>query len=190
MHPGGPFWAGKDAGAWTVPKGEYLDGEEALDAAKREFTEETGFVAKGEFIDLGMVRQASGKMVNAWAFEGDCDPGTQEQFLRRWSGRRGRGRGWRSRKWIGGSGSGWRTRGKRILKSQEVFGCAGGEGGVKVFPTTRIPILIEAIGDQLKLGPFELAPVCGLSAAGSEIHEVLVWGADAMRAIVVEMLPA
>lgn len=74
MHPGGPFWAGKDAGAWTVPKGEYVDGEAALDAAKREFTEETGFVARGEFIDLGVVRQASGKLVNAWAFEGDCDP--------------------------------------------------------------------------------------------------------------------
>jgi predicted NUDIX family NTP pyrophosphohydrolase len=73
VHPGGPFWAGKDAGAWTVPKGEYVDGEAALDAAKREFTEETGFVAKGEFIDLGVVRQASGKLVNAWAFEGDCD---------------------------------------------------------------------------------------------------------------------
>jgi predicted NUDIX family NTP pyrophosphohydrolase len=74
VHPGGPFWAGKDAGAWTVPKGEYVDGEAALDAAKREFTEETGFVARGEFIDLGVVRQASGKLVNAWAFEGDCDP--------------------------------------------------------------------------------------------------------------------
>ena len=74
VHPGGPFWAGKDAGAWTVPKGEYLDGEAALDAAKREFTEETGFVARGEFIDLGVVRQASGKLVNAWAFEGNCDP--------------------------------------------------------------------------------------------------------------------
>jgi predicted NUDIX family NTP pyrophosphohydrolase len=74
VHPGGPFWAGKDAGAWTVPKGEYVDGEAALDAAKREFTEETGFAARGEFIDLGVVRQASGKLVNAWAFEGDCDP--------------------------------------------------------------------------------------------------------------------
>lgn len=74
VHPGGPFWAGKDAGAWTVPKGEYVDGEEALDAAKREFTEETGFVASGEFFDLGAVRQTSGKIVNAWAFEGNCDP--------------------------------------------------------------------------------------------------------------------
>jgi predicted NUDIX family NTP pyrophosphohydrolase len=75
VHPGGPFWAGKDAGAWTVPKGEYVEGEEPLDAAKREFAEETGFEASGEFIDLGTVRQTSGKIVNAWAFEGDCDPG-------------------------------------------------------------------------------------------------------------------
>lgn len=74
VHPGGPFWAAKDAGAWTVPKGEYVDGEEPLDAAKREFTEETGFTAAGEFIDLGTVRQTSGKIVSAWAFEGDCDP--------------------------------------------------------------------------------------------------------------------
>ena len=74
VHPGGPFWAAKDAGAWTVPKGEYVEGEEPLDAAKREFTEETGFEATGEFIDLGTVRQSSGKIVNAWAFEGDCDP--------------------------------------------------------------------------------------------------------------------
>ena len=75
VHPGGPFWAGKDAGAWTVPKGEYVGGEDPLDAAKREFMEETGFVATGEFLDLGAVRQTSGKIVSAWAFEGDCDPG-------------------------------------------------------------------------------------------------------------------
>ncbi|HEY1575986.1 MAG TPA: NUDIX domain-containing protein [Terracidiphilus sp.] len=74
VHPGGPFWSGKDAGAWTVPKGEYVDGEEPLDAAQREFTEETGFKADGEFIDLGTIRQNSGKLVSAWAFEGDCDP--------------------------------------------------------------------------------------------------------------------
>ena len=74
VHPGGPFWAAKDAGAWTVPKGEYVDGEEPLEAAKREFAEETGFAASGEFIDLGTVRQTSGKIVNAWAFEGDCEP--------------------------------------------------------------------------------------------------------------------
>jgi predicted NUDIX family NTP pyrophosphohydrolase len=74
VHPGGPFWAGKNEGAWTVPKGEYVDGEEPLDAARREFTEETGFEANGEFLDLGTVKQPSGKIVNAWAFEGDCDP--------------------------------------------------------------------------------------------------------------------
>jgi predicted NUDIX family NTP pyrophosphohydrolase len=74
VHPGGPFWAKKDAGAWMIPKGEYTEGELPLDAAQREFREETGFEASGEFIALGTVRQASGKLVIAWAFEGDCDP--------------------------------------------------------------------------------------------------------------------
>ena len=74
VHPGGPFWAAKDAGAWMIPKGEYTDNEEPLDAAQREFREETGFEPKGEFIDLGMVKQTGGKLVTAWAFEGDCDP--------------------------------------------------------------------------------------------------------------------
>jgi predicted NUDIX family NTP pyrophosphohydrolase len=75
VHPGGPFWAGKDLGAWSVPKGEYAESEQALEAAKREFTEETGFVAQGNFLELGVVKQASGKLVSAWAFEGDYDPG-------------------------------------------------------------------------------------------------------------------
>lgn len=74
VHPGGPFWAAKDAGAWMIPKGEYGDDEEPLAAARREFREETGFEPHGEFIDLGMVKQTGGKLVNAWAFEGDCDP--------------------------------------------------------------------------------------------------------------------
>ena len=74
VHPGGPFWRKKDAGAWTIPKGEYLVDEPALIAAQREFQEETSFVAKGEFIALGEVTQSSGKIVSAWAFEGDCDP--------------------------------------------------------------------------------------------------------------------
>ena len=74
VHPGGPFWVKKDLGAWSIPKGEYEPGEEALDAARREFTEETGFTVDGEFLDLGAVRQASGKLVAAWAVEGDCDP--------------------------------------------------------------------------------------------------------------------
>jgi predicted NUDIX family NTP pyrophosphohydrolase len=73
-HPGGPFWVKKDLGAWTIPKGEYEPGEEALDAARREFEEETGFKVDGEFLDLGTVTQNSGKIVAAWAVEGDCDP--------------------------------------------------------------------------------------------------------------------
>lgn len=78
VHPGGPFWAKKDLGAWTLPKGEYSDDESPLEAAIREFLEETGFRAPPEgtkFIDLGTVLQAGGKIVSAWAFEGDCDPG-------------------------------------------------------------------------------------------------------------------
>lgn len=74
VHPGGPYWAKKDEGAWTLPKGEYEIGEEPLAAAKREFREETGFGAHAPFIELGSVQQKSGKVVRAWAFEGDCDP--------------------------------------------------------------------------------------------------------------------
>jgi predicted NUDIX family NTP pyrophosphohydrolase len=74
VHPGGPIWAGKNKGAWTIPKGEYQQDENPLDAARREFEEETGFRAIGEFADIGSVRQKSGKVVTAWAFEGDCDP--------------------------------------------------------------------------------------------------------------------
>ncbi len=68
------MWAKKDLGAWTVPKGEYSDDEDPLHAAQREFLEETGFAASGDFLELGSVRQKSGKIVIAWAFEGDCDP--------------------------------------------------------------------------------------------------------------------
>jgi predicted NUDIX family NTP pyrophosphohydrolase len=74
VHPGGPFWAKKDLGAWSIAKGEYAAGEPALEAAKREFQEETGFAAQGDFLSLGQVEQAGGKVVSAWAFEGDCDP--------------------------------------------------------------------------------------------------------------------
>ena len=74
VHPGGPYWVKKDKGAWGVPKGEYEPGEDPLDAAKREFTEETGFPAEGEFLELGTIQQKGGKIVVAWAFEGDCDP--------------------------------------------------------------------------------------------------------------------
>ena len=73
VHPGGPFWKDKDLGAWTIPKGEPDAGEEALASAAREFMEETGIEARGPFIQLTPVRQAGGKMVEAWAFEGDAD---------------------------------------------------------------------------------------------------------------------
>ena len=73
-HPGGPLWARKDLGAWTIPKGEYTDAEEPLVAAQREFVEETGFSPVAPFISLSAVKQKSGKVVSAWAFEGDCDP--------------------------------------------------------------------------------------------------------------------
>jgi predicted NUDIX family NTP pyrophosphohydrolase len=74
VHPGGPFWAKKDLGAWSIPKGEYLEGEDPLQAARREFQEETGFAADGQFVKLGTIKQSGGKIVEAWAFEGDCDP--------------------------------------------------------------------------------------------------------------------
>jgi predicted NUDIX family NTP pyrophosphohydrolase len=74
VHPGGPFFAKKDLGAWGIPKGEYKKDEEPQAAARREFVEETGFSAEGPFIDLSNVKQAGGKIVTAWAFEGDCDP--------------------------------------------------------------------------------------------------------------------
>ena len=73
-HPGGPYWQRKDAGAWTLPKGEYEDPEEPLAAALREWAEETGFDAKPPFIPLGEVALKGGKRITAWAFEGTCDP--------------------------------------------------------------------------------------------------------------------
>jgi predicted NUDIX family NTP pyrophosphohydrolase len=78
VHPGGPFWAKKDAGAWFVPKGEIRENEEDLAAAQREFEEETGFKPSGPFAKLGSVRQKSGKQVTAWAFLGDCNPARME----------------------------------------------------------------------------------------------------------------
>lgn len=74
VHPGGPYWANKNLGAWSIPKGEYAENEQGLAAAKREFEEETGFVPQGTYLPLGEVRQNAGKVVVAWAFEGDCDP--------------------------------------------------------------------------------------------------------------------
>jgi predicted NUDIX family NTP pyrophosphohydrolase len=74
VHPGGPLWARKEEGAWSIPKGEFEDNEDPLAAAKREFEEETGFTADGEIISLEPVRQPSGKLVYAWAIKRDLDP--------------------------------------------------------------------------------------------------------------------
>jgi predicted NUDIX family NTP pyrophosphohydrolase len=92
VHPGGPFWAKKDEGAWSLPKGEYQEGEESLDVARREFFEETGFEVSGDFVEVGTVRQAGGKVVTAWAVEGDCDPALlrSNAFEMEWPPRSGR----------------------------------------------------------------------------------------------------
>jgi predicted NUDIX family NTP pyrophosphohydrolase len=93
-RPGGPYWRGKDAGAWTIPKGEYAAPEQALDAALREWGEETGFGASPPFLPLGDTVQKAGKRVSAWAFEGDCDPGglRSNDFEMEWPPRSGRRR--------------------------------------------------------------------------------------------------
>ncbi|GAB0157718.1 NUDIX domain-containing protein [Chryseobacterium sp. Alg-005] len=74
VHPGGPFWRNKGLGAWSIPKGEIMDEEDALERAKIEFQEETGQNIEGEFIPLSSIRQKGGKVVCAWAVEGDIDP--------------------------------------------------------------------------------------------------------------------
>ncbi len=94
VHPGGPFWAKKDLGAWTIPKGELEDGEDELATARREFEEETGIRPAGPFHALGHVKQKSGKVVHAWAFEGDCAPETlrSNTFKVEWPARSGQWR--------------------------------------------------------------------------------------------------
>lgn len=74
VHPGGPFWAKKDDGSWSIPKGEFEDAEDGLAAARREFEEETGFQPIGDTTSLGTLRQPSGKVIHAWAVRGDVDP--------------------------------------------------------------------------------------------------------------------
>jgi predicted NUDIX family NTP pyrophosphohydrolase len=94
VHPGGPFWARKDLGAWSIPKGEYAGGEDPLAAAQRELAEETGTRPRGEFRPLGDVVQAGGKRVSAWAVEGDFDPAAlvSNTFETEWPPRSGRKR--------------------------------------------------------------------------------------------------
>ena len=92
VHPGGPFWAKKDEGAWGIPKGECRPGEDALAAARREFAEETGLRLEGEFVALGSFRQSSAKTVEVWAVEGDADPTRLESnaFTMEWPPKSGR----------------------------------------------------------------------------------------------------
>jgi len=92
IHPGGPFWAKKDSGAWSIPKGEYTTDEDPLAAAKREFEEETGFTAQGNFVELGAIRQPGGKIITVWTLEGDCNPAQlrSNTFTMEWPPRSGR----------------------------------------------------------------------------------------------------
>lgn len=91
-HPGGPYWRSKDSGAWTLPKGEFEQGEDGLACAMREFREETGCAPTPPFASLGEVRQNSGKRVLAWCFEGDLDPAllASNRFEIEWPPRSGR----------------------------------------------------------------------------------------------------
>jgi len=95
VHPGGPFWAKKDLGAWSIPKGEYRAGEDPLAVAIREFEEETGVRLTGDFRALGEIRQAGGKRVTAWAIAGDIDPTAirSNAFEIEWPPRSGRKQG-------------------------------------------------------------------------------------------------
>lgn len=92
VHPGGPFWVKKDAGAWSIPKGEYAEGEDPLEAARREFQEETGSLPEGEPVPLTEIRQAGGKFVKAWAMEADLDASTirSNTFTMEWPPKSGK----------------------------------------------------------------------------------------------------
>lgn len=92
VHPGGPFWRNKDEGAWTIPKGEFAEDEDPLDAARREFMEETGSSPAGNFIELKPIKQKNGKIVHGWAVAGDFDPANLKSnvFETEWPPKSGR----------------------------------------------------------------------------------------------------
>jgi predicted NUDIX family NTP pyrophosphohydrolase len=91
-HPGGPYFTSKDAGVWTIPKGEVEPGEDLLETAKREFEEETGITPRGPFLALTPIKQKGGKIVYAWAFKGDCNPSdiVSNTFTMEWPPKSGR----------------------------------------------------------------------------------------------------
>jgi predicted NUDIX family NTP pyrophosphohydrolase len=92
VHPGGPFWAKKDAGAWSIPKGEFAEDEDPLAAARREFSEETGLAIDGPFHALAPIKQKGGKIVHGFAVEGDCDAAAirSNEFQMEWPPKSGR----------------------------------------------------------------------------------------------------
>ena len=92
VHPGGPFWAKKDDGAWSIPKGEFTEGEDPLAAARREFEEELGTPVSGDFVELTAIKQNGGKLVYAWAVRGDLDPERlkSNSFTMEWPPRSGK----------------------------------------------------------------------------------------------------
>ena len=121
VHPGGPFWSRKDEGAWSIPKGEFEEGEDPLAAARREFAEETGASADGEAIPLGSLKQPGGKTVHAWAVRGDFDPDLlrSNTFLLEWPPKSGR-----MREFPEVDRAGWfplETARRKILKGQAGF---------------------------------------------------------------------
>jgi predicted NUDIX family NTP pyrophosphohydrolase len=121
VHPGGPFWAKKDLGAWTIPKGEIAAGEDPLTAARREFEEETGVHADGAAVPLSPLRQAGGKLAHAWMVRGDLDPAAVKSntFTLEWPPRSGQ-----RREFPEVDRAAWFTLDearRRILKSQAPF---------------------------------------------------------------------
>lgn len=92
VHPGGPFWSKKDDGAWSIPKGEFEEGEEKFQAARREFQEETGLALDGTFVELAPVKQPGGKVIHSWAIEQDLDESLLESnlFVMEWPPRSGK----------------------------------------------------------------------------------------------------
>jgi predicted NUDIX family NTP pyrophosphohydrolase len=121
VHPGGPFWASKDDGAWSIPKGEFTDDEDPLAAAKREFFEEIGTRVDGRFTPLGSTKQPGGKVVHVWAHKRDCDPSTikSNTFVIEWPPKSGK-----HQEFPEVDRAGWFTLDvarRKILKGQVIF---------------------------------------------------------------------